>query len=1010
MKNLYQTSARTRWDGSGGIFRKCAVLLLAVSLLPVTLSAAGSEPARSTSQTEVPPPAQGRAVSGTVRDGKGDPIPGAAVTVVGGSLGVSTDASGAYRIEGVGSNDELEFSFLGMMSQKEKVGSRTQIDVTLREDMIGLEDVVVTGYTAMKRKDITGSVASVSAEQIARIPAYDLTTSLVGVAGIRVDGGSIRIRGTRSTNAGNDPLIVLDGIPYDETLTSINPGDIESIDILKDASSTAIYGAKGANGVILITTKQAKKGETKVTYDGFVGVGVNNWGTLDVMDADEYIAFQREASRAAGVWNSPEDDSKAFFGAEIANMGKMNTDWMGRYFNQKRLWHSHSLTIASGNEKTQYKISFNYKNNEERYEGDHRDYFYLTTDLTHQVLPFLKVGISNRAFYNVSHDKPDMFDTFLHMSPLTPVYNEDGSYNEYPFGDPFVKNPYMNETDGAYEDKTEEWKIYMRFFAQVDLYKGLTFNTNFAYTPAFSSRGYYYDDRSVGYTDERNVAGMHNNRKADWVWNNILNYKETFGKHAIDVSAIFEMQNRQTVNSSMSGKDQESPAYLWYNMNRLTDSKSISSGFIRSQMVSVIGRLQYTFDDRYIVTASFREDGASQLSPGNKWAFFPSAAVAWRISEESFVKDNVDWITNLKLRASYGMTGNYSIAAYATLGSLFGRYANFGFGGETHLPGLEPSTRPTPDLGWERNKMLDIGLDFGFLNGRIFGTVEYYDSKSYDLLYLKVLPYTTGFNQAWTNIGDTRNRGWEVSLSTVPIQKKDFTLNVNLSYYRNKEELVRLQDPNMKQDLNNNLFVGYPVNGVHYNYKQVGIWQLDEADMAALYGQKPGEVKVADLDGNGVIDGNDRTILGTTRPDWVGGLSISGQWKNLDFSVDIYGEFGALAYDGRSTGGWANELGRWNTYKIDYWTPEHPTNRYPRPVEGQSIKYLDAAGYYDNDYVNIRNITVGYTLPERWMGRIVKKTRFYFTMNDPWGYSQFRDQGGISWWESYYIFGASVQF
>ena len=580
MKNLYQNYARTRWDGSGGIFRKCAVLLLAVSLLPGT-SAAGSEPV----QTEVPPPARERTVGGTIRDGKGDPIPGAAVTVVGGSLGVSTDASGAYRIEGVGSDDELEFSFLGMMSQKEKVGTRTRIDVTLREDMIGLEDVVVTGYTAMKRKDITGSVASVSAEQIARIPAYDLTTSLVGVAGIRIDGGSIRIRGTRSTNAGNDPLIVLDGIPYDETLTSINPGDIESIDILKDASSTAIYGAKGANGVILITTKQARKGETKVIYDGFVGVGVNNRGTLDVMDADEYIAFQREASRAAGAWNSPEDDSKAFFGAEIANMGKMDTDWMGRYFNQKRLWHSHSLTIASGNEKTQYKVSFNYKNNEGRYEGDRRDYFYLTTDLTHQVLPFLKVGISNRAFYNVSHDKPDMFDTFLHMSPLTPIYNEDGSYNEYPFGDPFVKNPYMNETDGAYEDKTEEWKIYMRFFAQVDLCKGLTFNTNFAYTPAFSSRGYYYDNRSVGYTDERNVAGMHNNRKADWVWNNILNYKKAFGRHAIDVSAVFEMQNRQTVNSSMSGKDQESPAYLWYNMNRLTDSKTIGSGFIRNQMV-----------------------------------------------------------------------------------------------------------------------------------------------------------------------------------------------------------------------------------------------------------------------------------------------------------------------------------------------------------------------------------------------------------------------------------------
>lgn len=603
-----------------------------------------------------------------------------------------------------------------------------------------------------------------------------------------------------------------------------------------------------------------------------------------------------------------------------------------------------------------------------------------------------------------------MFGSFLHMSPLTRKYNDDGTYNEYPFGDPFVKNPYMNEKEGVYENRTDEWKLYFRLFAQVDICKGLTFNTNFAYTPAFHSNGYYYDDRSVSYTDDRNVAGMANNRKTDWVWNNVLQYKRDFGKHSLDLSAVFEMQNRQTVNSSMSGKDQESPAYLWYNMSRLTDSKSISSSFVRTQMMSAIGRVQYSYDDRYIVTASFREDGASQLSAGNKWAFFPSGAVAWRISEESFVEDNADWISDLKLRASYGMTGNYSIAAYATLGTLYGTYANFGHGGETHLPGLEPDTRPTPDLGWERNKMLDIGLDFGFFDGRLSGTFEWYDSRSYDLLYVKVLPYTTGFNRAWTNIGDTRNRGWELSLSGVPVSTKEFSLNLSASLYHNKEELLRLQDPDMKQDLNNNLFVGYPVNGVHYNYKQVGIWQEDEADLAAIYGQKPGEVKVADLDGNGVIDGDDRTILGTTRPDFVASLSVSGQWKNLDFSVDFYGEFGALAYDSRSTSGWATELGRWNTYKIDYWTPENPSNRHPRPVEGQSIRYLDATGYYDNDYVNIRNITVGYTLPEKWMGKVVKKTRFYITMNDPWGYSQFRDQGAISWWESYYMFGVNLQF
>jgi len=310
------------------------------------------------------------------------------------------------------------------------------------------------------------------------------------------------------------------------------------------------------------------------------------------------------------------------------------------------------------------------------------------------VLPFLKVGLSSRAYYIVKNDKPDMFNQFLHMSPLTQTRNEDGSYNVYPFGDPFVKNPYMNESDDVYKDKTEEWKLFLRFFAQIDLAKGLTFNTNFAYSPAFSSRGYYYDNRSVSYTDERNVAFMHNNRKADWVWNNVLSYKRQFDRHNIDLTAVYEMQNRQTVNASMSGKDQESPAYLWYNMGRLTDSKSLSSGFVRSQMVSVVGRVQYSYDDRYIVTASFREDGASQLSPGHKWAFFPSGAIAWRISEEPFLKD-VEWISNLKLRASYGMTGNYSIAAYATAGTLHGKYANFN-GGELHRPGLEPETRPTP--------------------------------------------------------------------------------------------------------------------------------------------------------------------------------------------------------------------------------------------------------------------------------------------------------------------------
>ena len=660
-----------------------------------------------------------------------------------------------------------------MLPQTVKVGAgRTSVDVVLSEDMIGLEDVVVTGYTTMKRKDITGSVSSISADRIERIPAYNITTALTGIAGIRMDGGSIRIRGTRSRNASNDPLIVLDGIPYDETLSSINPGDIESIDVLKDASSTAIYGARGANGVILITTKQAKQGKTTVTYDGFVGAGVNNRGSLDVMDADEYIAFQREASRAAGTWHSEADDAKAFFGIELANMGKVDNDWMGKYFNKKRLWTSHSLTISAATDKSAYKIAFNYKNEDSRYKNAGHDHFYLTADLSHKVLPFLKVGLSSRAYYIVKNDKPDMFNQFLHMSPLTQTRNEDGSYNVYPFGDPFVKNPYMNESDDVYKDKTEEWKLFLRFFAQIDLAKGLTFNTNFAYSPAFSSRGYYYDNRSVSYTDERNVAFMHNNRKADWVWNNVLSYKRQFGRHNIDLTAVYEMQNRQTVNASMSGKDQESPAYLWYNMGRLTDSKSLSSGFVRSQMVSVVGRVQYSYDDRYIVTASFREDGASQLSPGHKWAFFPSGAIAWRISEEPFLKD-VEWISNLKLRASYGALGNSNVDPYtyletfglSTFGTGSGDAARYLFGQAklryTSLPGQIPD-----NIGWETSKTFDVGLDAGFLNGRLNLTADYYIRKTVDMYTVgPTLPDTFGATAPKGNYADMSTYGYEIALS-----------------------------------------------------------------------------------------------------------------------------------------------------------------------------------------------------------------------------------------------------
>ena len=914
-----------------------------------------------------------------------------------------------------------------MLPQTVKVGAgRTSVDVVLSEDMIGLEDVVVTGYTTMKRKDITGSVSSISADRIERIPAYNITTALTGIAGIRMDGGSIRIRGTRSRNASNDPLIVLDGIPYDETLSSINPGDIESIDVLKDASSTAIYGARGANGVILITTKQARQGKTTVTYDGFVGAGVNNRGSLDVMDADEYIAFQREASRAAGTWHSEADDAKAFFGIELANMGKVDNDWMGKYFNKKRLWTSHSLTISAATDKSAYKIAFNYKNEDSRYKNAGHDHFYLTADLSHKVLPFLKVGLSSRAYYIVKNDKPDMFNQFLHMSPLTQTRNEDGSYNVYPFGDPFVKNPYMNESDDVYKDKTEEWKLFLRFFAQIDLAKGLTFNTNFAYSPAFSSRGYYYDNRSVSYTDERNVAFMHNNRKADWVWNNVLSYKRQFDRHNIDLTAVYEMQNRQTVNASMSGKDQESPAYLWYNMGRLTDSKSLSSGFVRSQMVSVVGRVQYSYDDRYIVTASFREDGASQLSPGHKWAFFPSGAIAWRISEEPFLKD-VEWISNLKLRASYGALGNSNVDPYtyletfglSTFGTGSGDAARYLFGQAklryTSLPGQIPD-----NIGWETSKTFDVGLDAGFLNGRLNLTADYYIRKTVDMYTVgPTLPDTFGATAPKGNYADMSTYGYEIALSyndSFKLAGKPFNFGIKATladYYsiidRYNNASRKLSDYYEGQRLGE--IWGFVCNGLFQSQAEIDAafggkgYKNDIMQTSEKYITYPGDMRFEDLTGNDAIDRGsstvddpgDRKIIGNSEPRYLYTISLNADWNGFFLSALFDGVGRQQWFPSDESLFWGmynrpyNQVPTWHLQ--NYWTEERPNAYLPRyvgyygPMNANTVN-VNTRYLQDVSYIRLKNLQFGYELPKRWISKIgLSKVSVYFSGENLWSWS-----------------------
>ncbi|MDU1890311.1 MAG: TonB-dependent receptor [Dysgonomonas sp.] len=953
--------------------------------------------------TEIKGEQQSIIVKGTISDAQGSPVPGAVVQIKGTTKATMADIDGNFELGGLSANDILVVSFMGMRPQEVKLDGKTIFNIRLQEDVIGLEDVVVLGYTTTKKKDLTGSVVSINSDVINRIPANDIRTALTGLAGVRVSGNEIRIRGNRSPFGGNDPLIILDGMTYFDGLQTIEPSDVESIDVLKDASSTALYGSKGANGVIIITTKKAKKGVTSVDYDAFVGTGKFYNRNYKLMNADEYVSFWREAYR-----NSAEVDKAAFTSEELANMGNVNEDWLNEYTKNNTYWTSQNLAIASSNDKTNYRISFNHRYEKGRLEGVNNHRFFLNTDINHQLFSNLKIGMSTRLYYNKNKVKPDPFTWVSDVSPLIPIYNEDGSLNA-DLGNN-IKNPFLIENDDSYDEMTENWKAFIKMYATVDIMKDLKFTTNFSYNQVFYGRGKYIDERAPNYNQPINEVTINNNRATDWVWNNVLNYKRDFGKHTIDAIGVFEMFAHRVFNSNATANDQLLPAYKWYNMGDLKENKTINSSFTREQMMSYLGRIQYDYDDRYLATLTVRRDGSSKLSEGKKWDIFPSFALAWRVSEESFM-EAVPTISNLKARFNFGTIGNHGITPYGTLGKLNSAFLTFNTpDGEKNYIGLEPGIMPTPSLKWEKSKTFNYGLDYAVLNGRISGTIDYYITNTYDLLFKKKLPYTSGFQEAWDNIGKTRNRGIELTLSTIPIEMKDLSWGVNLSYTRNKEELKKIYDSRLTEDVYQGWWLGYPINGVYYNHKQVGIWQKDEADLAALYGQEPGEVKVKDLNADGKIDDYDKMIIGTTRPKWTGSLQSSLRWKDFDFAFDLYGEFGAITSDGyvNNWGAMMNKKG--NTIKLDYWTEDNPVNRFPRPTAGQTMKYINTTGYYKNDYVELRNVTLGYTLNKKIAGKFLKKARFYVSVNNPYRYWKFDRDGGIWSHTVTYLFGTNIQF
>lgn len=838
--------------------------------------------------------AQNIIVTGTVLDSTGEPVIGANVKVAGNSsVGTITDFEGNFSLSLPADTKKLEISYIGMLSQETVIKPGTPVKVILKEDTEELDEVVVIGYGTVKKRDLTGSMTSIKQADIVAVPTTNALESLQGkVAGLDMtkssgqtgSGLSFSIRGNRSLNASNAPLIIVDGVPYGTDI-DINPNVIESMEILKDASSTAIYGSRGANGVILITTKKGAVGKTKVSYNGYYSS--NSVAAYpDRMNLSEWADFKREAYRTDGQWASPEDDAKIFGSAYDAIKANQNVDWVDVLM-QTGSQMSHSINISNGTEKTTFNLAFEYMSEDGLVKLDNMDRYNATLSLSHKLTDNLKLNANVVYTYLDQNIRRDPFNRSIYYAPYGDVYNEDGSINVLPFNDGQTISPIAEEVPGAYKNNRLTSHLVGNVGATWNIIKDLTLTSTFGFDKKDVRTGHFADTYTLDGAGNYSLADVINHSDVNWSWENTLAYSFTLGKHNLSLMAGNALYKNVAEEYKGAGHNLISSTMLFYNLGGLQDSQQISSNYVQTTMASFFGRINYKFNEKYLMTVTLRQDGSSVLAKDHQWGFFPSVALAWRMNEENFLK-NIEQLSNLKLRLSYGISGNSAVSAYQTQGGL-GKtmYAYLINNTENGAYGYYPALTPNYNLGWEKTATANIGIDFGFFNNRISGSLDIYQQKTSDLLMQKKVPSSTGYSLAWDNVGKTENKGVELVINTQNFNQKDFSWNTDYTFTLNREKITELAD-GTDRDISNGWFVGHSIK-THYGLEKIGIWQLDEAEEAAKYGEKPGRIKIKDQNKDGSIDNdNDRVILGSETPDFVMGLNNTFKYKNFDLRVFMY--------------------------------------------------------------------------------------------------------------------------
>lgn len=908
-------------------------------------------------------------VSGVVRDGSGSPVVGATVSVSGTSLVTQTNDEGVYQLSNVPADGRLFVSFVGYTRLEVDVNGRTQIDVSFAEDQtLELAEVVVVGYGTQKRSDITGSVASVPKERLSQIPVTNVMQAVQGsVAGVNVTQSSsvpgsqpsTIIRGQNSINANTGPFIVVDGIPLSKTggsLNDINPNDIESMEILKDASAVAIYGTNGANGVILITTKRGATGKPTIRYNGNAGVeGFAN--VLTPRNSEEFTAKYVEWLRQTGQEWPHEGIPVQNYGEIEYYLSGRSTDWLD-VVTQTGTFHDHNLSVSGGTENVKYFVSGGVMDQ----KGVVRGYQYrrasFRSNLDINVTDFLTIGTS--AFVannNYDGGRANLLNATA-QSPYGQVYNPDGTYKILSMQpEELFLNPMLGLTTDRIDRNTN---INGNGYAEVDfagLVDGLKYRMNIGYTFLPRRTGSYTGRAAY---DLRGTAETFSSETHSYTWENVITYTKDWGKHHVDFTGLYSAQERNYLESRARAVGFVNDELSFYNLSAGATQESFSYKD-RYALLSQMGRINYNFDSRYLFTVTARRDGSSVFgSNTSKYGFFPSAAIGWNMSNETFMQD-VRWIDNLKLRLSHGKSGNEAIDVYRTITTS--NTNRFPFNGISTIGAVAGNLGNT-NLLWETSVNTNIGVDFAVLGGRIAGTLDAYQTNTSDLLLQRALPIMTGYGNVYDNLGKTANRGIELTLNTSNIRTTDFQWESTLVFAANKNEIKELYGDGL-DDLGNRWFLGHPIQVV-YDYRKVGIWQEGE-DYAMDPGAREGHIKFADLDGDGLITPEgDREILGQGIPKWTGGFTNTFHYKNWHLSVFIQTVQGVTRNNTDMSYG--DESGRRNTPRdIGYWTPENASNEWP------SLEYRNTRGYgfpQDASFTRIKDATLSYVFTQRALDRM----------------------------------------